>query len=301
MFQEEKELIHGVLLTHDHTNFIRSVLCSRLQQCFSLGVVFYEALTGELPLGRFGLPSQKVQLDVRLDEVVMRALEKEPERRYQKVDEMKTNIDSVKLQSEAGGEESQREPEEASPTMNLGGGASSQHRHHQDRALCKLPILGLLAPIINIPFFIALGIFLRVGRLGAMQEAGGAAMPGAIVGLLVSTWLGIWGILRIQRSAGKLYGMPLAVAVGFFLPIFFLATCVSSLLLIFDGTFLGFLSPLSVIAVFSLVYWAAWQWATKTATPHLTGWRDVIPGVSHWVGYGAAAFGTWLRRLGRGS
>ena len=50
---------------------------------YSLGVVFYEMLTGELPLGRFQPPSHKVAMDVRLDEVVLHALEKEPSRRYQ--------------------------------------------------------------------------------------------------------------------------------------------------------------------------------------------------------------------------
>ena len=57
---------------------------------YSLGVVFYEMLTGELPLGKFQPPSQKVQVDVRLDEVVLHALEKEPSRRYQQASQVKT-------------------------------------------------------------------------------------------------------------------------------------------------------------------------------------------------------------------
>jgi serine/threonine protein kinase len=62
---------------------------------FSLGVVFYEMLTGQLPLGRFAPPSRKVQIDARLDEVVLRALEREPELRYQHAAEVKTEIDTI--------------------------------------------------------------------------------------------------------------------------------------------------------------------------------------------------------------
>ena len=62
---------------------------------YSLGVVFYQMLTGELPIGRFAPPSKKVQIDVRLDEVVLRALEKEPELRYQQASEIKTEVETI--------------------------------------------------------------------------------------------------------------------------------------------------------------------------------------------------------------
>jgi len=66
---------------------------------YSLGVVFYELLTGEVPMGRFDPPSRKVEVDVRLDEVVLRALDQEPAKRYQQASDVKTDVEAVQSTS----------------------------------------------------------------------------------------------------------------------------------------------------------------------------------------------------------
>jgi|GEM_PF-6246171 len=62
---------------------------------YSLGVVFYELLTGQVPMGHFALPSSTASIDPRIDRVVLRTLEREPDRRYQWACEVQSDLSDL--------------------------------------------------------------------------------------------------------------------------------------------------------------------------------------------------------------
>jgi serine/threonine protein kinase len=66
---------------------------------YAVGALLYEMLTGRRPKGIFDPPSAKVAVDARIDQVVIKALQQEPERRYQQISEMKTDVELLRTPS----------------------------------------------------------------------------------------------------------------------------------------------------------------------------------------------------------
>jgi predicted Ser/Thr protein kinase len=185
---------------------------------YSLGVVIYEMLTGEVPVGRYELPSQKAQVDVRLDEIVLHALEREPARRYQHASEVRDDVQRVTSGPHVG-----PPPAVAPRAVSVG----SEEPHLSMRALLGFiwAALGLMAAT-----FIVLAILdwqrlpqhLRhpINILGLHVSVWAAFAVSSVIGSIV---LGTQAIVQIKRSGGKLYGLPLAAADLLFYPLLLLA------------------------------------------------------------------------------
>jgi serine/threonine protein kinase len=99
--------VMGTLLYMAPEQMQRSHTVDHRADLYSLGVVLYEMLTGELPLGRFAPPSHKSVVDASVDPIVLRALAREPAERYQDAASFKRDI-ALALSPTSAGAEDQR-------------------------------------------------------------------------------------------------------------------------------------------------------------------------------------------------
>ncbi len=176
---------------------------------YSLGVVFYEMLTGELPLGRFDPPSRKVHVDVRLDEVVLHTLEKEPARRYQHASEVKTDVEDISVHRKPADDTRPREA------------LSPRFSRKALAGIACLPFLiffvGMLSTQQGYSRFEGLltptGEDWRTWLFTLVVAVLGIAAPFAMI------ILGAMALHDIRHSRGRLVGLPLALADIILLPL----------------------------------------------------------------------------------
>ncbi|MBL9178021.1 MAG: protein kinase [Verrucomicrobiaceae bacterium] len=261
---------------------------------YSLGVVFYEMLTGELPMGRFDPPSKKVDVDVKLDDIVLRSLEKEPARRYQHASEIKSDVQSV-----AGSATANTPPAAAAPLPAVAAEYVAQPRLSRMALIGAIwGLFGLIAVIPSVlltktvafsqgkpssliyeppplAFTIFMGVLLCIGA-------------GAPIG---TTILGAISMSNIKKSGGKLHGLPLAFADTVFFPMLLLhgAMAVALGLLILTimklagvnaglgALEMGLLAMLPLIADFFIVRSLWRKMAGRAATVHSTHETPAAP------------------------
>ncbi len=160
---------------------------------YSLGVVLYEMLTGELPIGRFEAPSSKTPVGKGVDDVVFRALEKNRERRQSSAGEFKTQMQTAGI---------------AEVPPRLGSTPSAK----PVRAGISVPgAMGAGLVGLSLVVLILSGMFMAGARngMGILElliiglPVGLAAVAGTILG-----WV---GLVQIRKSHGIQYGTPLAL------------------------------------------------------------------------------------------
>jgi predicted Ser/Thr protein kinase len=219
---------------------------------YSLGVVFYEMLTGELPMGRFDPPSKKAGVDVKLDDIVLRSLEKEPARRYQHASEIKMDVEGLGPASSS----SDFKSREAVPHQT--GGILPRHPGALPSLICTG--LGLLAAAV---------VFVLVSNVAwywGLRKEGEPDFPPRFLpfiftclplGILLSVAGTVWGwrvVRTIAASPCQWSGRGMAFAAAITVPVLIVDVLVSAVI---DGvaTFIGRLAQWDYTTIASL--WSA--------------------------------------------
>jgi hypothetical protein len=178
---------------------------------YSLGVVFYEMLTGKLSDKQIEPPSAKVHIDVRLDEIVLRALQIKPELRYQQVSEVRMLLETITINPDAASRP-------ISPAMN----ALRGFEYRSKARLFGLPLVCItsgLDPVKGCPR-IARGIIAIGGHAKGVISFGGLATGFiAIGGIANGVFAFGGGAIGLVAFGGGAIGLLMAVGGGSIAPI----------------------------------------------------------------------------------
>ena len=191
---------------------------------YALGVVLYETLTGERPEESIDPPSQKVAIDISIDDIVLRALNHEPSRRYRSVDEFRSRIETVT----AGPSDRHDLVPELSSNEN-----PKRWRDHLKKTewiciygwcMISLGVLNLLFPIISVLLILYFGdaeeykIFdngLDVGPFGVFPRLGFETLFSSVLTLILISALIILGGRRLQDGTSRLWTIVGGIACCF--------------------------------------------------------------------------------------
>ncbi len=202
---------------------------------YSLGVVFYEMLTGEVPMGIFRPPSEQVPVDARLDHVVARALERDRERRYQAVSDVRTEVQSVAAGTAPAPAPASVPPPPAGPaTVAPGAAPAADAPPSAPPRLSRLAVAGGLSVPVAVAVS-ALVFALTANAIHGREEdfiAGQAALSVYVVLASMGWLLSIVAWIRIARSRGRLRGKGWAVTGTILAPVLSCMGLVPAMLLL---------------------------------------------------------------------
>jgi len=197
---------------------------------YALGVVFYQMLTGELPGKKLEPPSKKVHVDVRLDEVVLRALEQKPELRYQQASVLKTQVETL------------AQGDTALFTI--------------DRKQTRYPLSAIAAAV----WMFSLPICTLLQNMG-LRTYGLESL--SLLAPLGTTILGWIAVSQIRNSPGTLRGLRLAVTMGLAFPLIALASMIVAGVIFGIGKYLVLSSTSG--AVYDGPPWTEYWWLVLAA------------------------------------
>lgn len=216
---------------------------------YSLGVVFYEMLTGELPIGRFEAPSEKVPMDSRVDDVVLRTLERKREKRFQSAGEVKTNVDAIS-----------NSPEDAQAGAGKSGVA---------RGATWSFALTCVSLFFSFPVLMLIVHMMSETRRGGSGVNAMSIVPAllAIAPAVCGLILGVRAMQEIRASGGALRGLTRSMFGALFWPMIFvlsltgLATGMGFSAMFGSGLLWLLTAAVVTMAVGELSVIAVWRWA----------------------------------------